>query len=257
MRAIQHASLVALLIGSSLAQAPDPAVEVASVKRHVEQSGRARFTVSGNRVTISALDLYDLILEAYNLKDYQLDGGAGWMGGGKGLSDIVANEQGADFYDISIKAEGDAAITRDQARVLLQYVLADRFQLNVHRESKNIPAYALMVGKHGPKLKESSDDAKFSAGVEMRPSGRMTNKKTTMIQFAGFLSVYADRPVIDRSGLEGYYDFTLEWNLNDDPQSAAPSLFTAVQDQLGLKLEPAAAPVEVWVIDHANRPTVN
>ena len=246
-----------LLTGVVLAQSASPSLEVASVKKHVEQSGRARFSVSGSRVTVVALDLYDLILEAYNLKDYQLYGAAGWMGGGANLSDIVTNEKGADFYDISAKAEGDTPLTRDQARLILQTVLADRFHLKIHRETKDLPAYALTVGKNGPKMKESAADAKFSAGQELGPLARMTDRKTTMTQFAGFLSVYADRPIVDKTGLTGFYDFTLEWSLNDAQDSAAPSIFTAVQEQLGLKLESSRAPVEVLVIDHADRPSEN
>src|ERR1019366_5742295 len=113
--------------------------------------GRSRFSVSGSRVTVVYLDLYDLILEAYNLKDYQLYGAAGWMGGGAHLSDIVANEKGADFYDISAKAEGDTPLTRDQGRLILQTVLADRFHLKIQHETKELPVYALTAGKNGPK----------------------------------------------------------------------------------------------------------
>jgi hypothetical protein len=127
IRAILNVIVAAVLasVGVS-AQSTGPALEVASVRKHVgQQGGVARFTVSGSRVTIVALDMYDLILEAYSLKDYQLYGAEGWMGGGKNLSDIVNRERGADFYDISAKAEGDAALTRDQARVIVQSVLAE------------------------------------------------------------------------------------------------------------------------------------
>lgn len=252
-------------LAQSQAVAPNPALEVASVRKHTwQEGGHPRFTVSGSRVTIVTLDAYDLILEAWSLKDYQLYGAPDWMGGGSNLSDIVAREKGIDFYDITAKAEGDSALTRDQARLILQAVLADRFQLKVHRETKDLPVYALIIGKNGPKLKESPPDARFAAGVELLPFARMTDRKTTMTQFAGFLSVYAGRPVVNRTGLTGSYDFTLEWNLDELPQSepvgadtTRPSVFTAVQDQLGLKLEPSKAPVEVLVIDHAEKPLEN
>lgn len=262
----------ALAIAEGLAQsqatAPTRSLEVASVRKHAwQEGGHPRFTVSGSRVTVVTLDAYDLVLEAYSLKDYQLYGAASWMGGGSNLSDIVARERAADFYDISAKAEGDAALTRDQARLILQGVLADRFQLRVHREMKDLPVYTLAVGKNGPKMKESAPDAKFAAGFEMRPFARMTNRKMTMTQFAGFLSVHAGRPVVDRTNLPGSWDFTLEWNLDEIQQSepggpveanpARPSIFTAVQEQLGLKLEPSKAPVEVLVIDHAEKPSEN
>jgi uncharacterized protein (TIGR03435 family) len=258
MLPVRHAlALCGLWTGVALAQSVSTSLEVASVKKHVEQSGRARFSVSGSRVTVVALDLYDLILEAYNLRDYQLSGAAGWMGGGSNLSDIVANEKSADFYDISAKAEGDTPLTRDQARSILQTVLADRFHLMIHRETKDLPVYTLTVGKNGPKIKESAADTQFSAGQEIGPLAKMTDRKTTMTQFAGFLSVYADRPIVDKTGLTGFYDFTLEWSVNDAQDSAAPSIFTAVQEQLGLKLEPSRAPLEVLVIDHAAQPSEN
>jgi uncharacterized protein (TIGR03435 family) len=271
IRAVLNAGVAALLAGCAFAQSTAPALEVASVRKHTgQQAGVARFTVSGNNVTIIALDMYDLILEAYALKDYQLYGSEGWMGGGKSLSDVVARERGADFYDIAAKAEGDASLTRDQARLILQVVLADRFGLKVHRDTRDLPVYALMVGKNGPKLKESAPDAKFAAGFEIAPSARMTNKKTPMTRLAEFLSIQADRPVVDRTGLTGFYDFTLEWSFDDsqrsalataavprDADSVGPSLFTAVQEQLGLKLETSKAPIDVLVIDHAERPSVN
>jgi bla regulator protein blaR1 len=266
-------SLVALLMGAALltrvaAQPAAPALEVASVKKHKgQQDGMARFTVSGSNVTVVALQMHDLILEAFNLKPYQVSGEQDWMGGGSSLADMVTRSRGADSYDISAKAEGDGALTRDQGRVILQAVLADRFHLKVHRETRDLPVYALVVGKNGPKLKESAPDTKFAAGLEMRPSARMTNTKTPMARLAEFLSIQADRPVVDRTGLTGVYDFTLEWNLTDGQQSAVgapkdadssgPSLFTAVQEQLGLKLETAKAPIEILVIDHAQKPTGN
>jgi uncharacterized protein (TIGR03435 family) len=274
-RAWQIIALAVVLLGGefwvteALAQSqaaePSPSLEVASVRKHTwQEGGHPRFTVSGSRVTVVTLDAYDLILEAWSLKDYQLYGAPDWMGGGSNLSDIVAREKGIDFYDISAKAEGDAALTRDQARLILQAVLADRFQLKVHREMKDLPVYALNIGKNGPKMKESPPDAKFAAGFELRPFARMTDRKTTMTQFAGFLSVYAGRPVVNRTGLTGSYDFTLEWNLDEiregEPGGAdttRPSIFTAVQNQLGLKLEPSRAPVEVLVIDHAEKPLEN
>jgi uncharacterized protein (TIGR03435 family) len=268
IRAVLRWSLAALLTGVAFAQPAAPALEVASVKKHTgQQGGAARFTVSGSNVTVVALQMHDLIVEAFNLKPYQLSGEQDWMGGGSSLADMVSRSRGADSYDISAKAEGDAALTRDQGRVILQAVLAERFRLRVHRETKELPVYALVVGKNGPKLKESAPDAKFTAGFEMRPSARMTNTKTPMARLAEFLSIQADRPVVDRTGLAGAYDFTLEWNLTDGQQSAVgtpkdadssgPSLFTAVQEQLGLKLETAKAPIEILVIDHADKPSEN
>jgi uncharacterized protein (TIGR03435 family) len=257
-----------MLAGPVFAQSHPPSLEVASVRKHTgEPFGATPFVVSGNRVTAEDHQLHDLILEAYDLKAYQVSGEPEWMGGGSNIAEMLARS-GADSYDISAKAEGDAELTRDQGRLILQAVLANRFQLKVHHETKEMPVYALVVGKNGPKLKESAPDATFGSNFEIGPLARMTNKKTPMSRLAEFLSTQADRPVVDETGLTGFYDFTLEWNFTDDqraagvgvrgdPDSAGPSVFTAVQEQLGLRLEKTKAPIDVMVIDHAEKPSEN
>jgi uncharacterized protein (TIGR03435 family) len=260
--------LAVVLTGSVFAQPERPALEVASVRKHAgERLGAAPFVVSGSRVTAKDFQMHDLILEAYNLKAYQVSGEPEWMGGGSTIAEMIARS-GADSYDISARAEGDAELTRDQGRLILQAVLADRFQLKVHHETKETAVYALVVGKNGPKLKESAADAKFQAGLEMGPVARVTNKKTPMSRLVEFLSTQADRPVVDQTGLTGFYDFSLKWNFTDDQRAAgvgvrgdsdssSPSQFTAVQEQLGLRLEKTKAPIDVLVIDHAAIPSEN
>jgi len=189
------------------------------------------------------------------------------MGGGNTLSTVAARAKDAATFDISVKAEGDAALTRDQARAILQAVLAERFKLRVHRETRDLSVYALVVGKSGPKLKEGARDEPSKASFDMGASARMVNRKAQISRLADFLSLQADRPVLDRTGLAGFYDFTLEWRFNpgqqsalglpEDPDPAAPSLLTAVQEQLGLRLEAANAPVQVLVIDHVEPPSEN
>jgi uncharacterized protein (TIGR03435 family) len=265
---MRYVGLGVALAGTILAQSERPSLEVASVRKHTDQAGGvARFTVSGSRVTVVALQVRDRILEAYNLKPYQVSGDPEWMGGGSTIADMVARRS-ADSYDISAKAEGDVELTRDQGRLILQAVLADRFQLKVHHETKETAVYALVVGKNGPKLKESASETKFQASLEMGPTGRMVDRRTPMSRLAEFLSTQADRPVVDQTGLTGFYDFTLEWNFTDDQRAAgvgvrgdsdssSPALFTAVQEQLGLRLEKAKAPIDVLVIDHAAIPSEN
>jgi uncharacterized protein (TIGR03435 family) len=142
---------------------------------------------------------------------------------------------------------------------LLQSLLADRFHLQIHRDMKEMPVYALVPGKNGPKLKPSLPDAKASASARSGPVNAIMFSKASMAQFASTLSGFADRPVLDKTGLTGAYDLKLQWS--DDSQAAqdsgAPSLFTAVQEQLGLKLEAQRSPVEVLIIDQAERPTEN
>ncbi|HEY3840173.1 MAG TPA: TIGR03435 family protein [Bryobacteraceae bacterium] len=252
MKASTSAIVVALLVGVELfAQAP-PAFEVASIRVHSFASAdRVGPPIAGNRFT-SGGNLKQLIIYAWDLKVYQLFGGPAW----------VANPStDTDYYDIKAKAEGDEPLTESRARQLMQTLLADRFQLRLHRESKEMPVYALVVGKAGPKFKDSAPDSTTG----MRASVSVTTvtstfKKSQMSSLVRVLSGAADRPVLDQTGLTGFYDYKIEFA--GDPaaaaaESSAASLFTAVQEQLGLKLEPRKAPIEILVIDHAERPSEN
>jgi uncharacterized protein (TIGR03435 family) len=154
----------------------------------------------------------------------------------------------------------------DQFRLMLQALLAERFQLKLHHVQKNLPIYNLEVSKNGPKLKQSAPGTKFSAkGSSLGSTG--VRWEMTAVTIPGFLEnqlgVYARRPVFDKTGLSGKYDITFEFVLDNlDPGATAtdpggPSLFTALQEQLGLKLESATAPFDTIVIDHAEKPSQN
>ncbi|MGA1983077.1 MAG: TIGR03435 family protein [Acidobacteriaceae bacterium] len=155
-----------------------------------------------------------------------------------------------------------------QFQQMVQQLLADRFKLAVHTETRELPIYALTIAKNGPRLQPAKDPdggTSFSSGR----AGQLTAKGTTADQLAQKLtrSVSGElgRIVIDKTGLTGRYDLTLKWTpdlgapptLNGEPDTSAPSIFTAIQEQLGLKLEPAKGPVHVLVIDHAEMPTGN
>ena len=140
---------------------------------------------------------------------------------------------------------------------MLQTMLADRFQLKIHRESKELAVYALIVGKSGPKLKEST--AAGPAGYRGTP-GQFTFSNGSITSLVSFLTNRVDRHVLDRTGLTGSYDFKLEWTPEAStpaPDSNGPSIFTAIQEQLGLKLEATKSAVEIIVIDHAEKPSAN
>jgi len=151
---------------------------------------------------------------------------------------------------------------------MVQQLLADRFKLAVHTETRELPVYALTIGKNGPKLQPAKDpDAgtSFSSGKR----GQLTAKGTSAEQLAQKLSRSVSdelgRIVIDNTGLNGRYDLTLKWTpdlgtaptINGEPDTSAPSIFTAIQEQVGLKLEPTKGPVHVLVIDHAEMPSEN
>jgi uncharacterized protein (TIGR03435 family) len=245
-------SVVALLLLASCAWGQS--FEVVSIRRHVTQIESVGVVVSGQRFTAEAISLDNLITYAYDMKKYQVVGLPSWGD---------SNNSNCDRYDVAAKAEGDGTLSRDQARMMLQTMLADRFNLRFHREIKEAPIYALVAAKDGPKLKENSSDAESLLRVSFGSKGvELTSTKSSIAQLVAQLtnSNGVDRPVIDRTELNGNYDYKLTWTPgfggagND---SEAVSVFTALQEQLGLRLDPQKGPVEVVIIDHAEKPSEN
>jgi uncharacterized protein (TIGR03435 family) len=169
----------------------------------------------------------------------------------------------SEAYDIAAKAE--RPVTRDEMLAMLRRLLADRFRLTVRRETREVPIYAVTVAKGGPKLKPGSAP-EMDGGTPLVPAhaggieaetGHLIFKNESMSEFAWALSRTAatgDRVVIDQTGLKGVYDFELKWVREG---AEGPSIFEALQEQLGLKLEPKKAPVELVVIEHVETPTEN
>jgi uncharacterized protein (TIGR03435 family) len=230
--------------------------EVASIRLHTGPLIVSGLDISGSRVTISASTVSDLITSAYSLKTYQLEGTSDWMQ--------------TDRYDITARAPGDRAPTVEEEKRMLQALLAERFQLKLHSETREKSVYALTVGKNGSKLKENpagSGVTKFNRkgrDVEMVFTG--TPIDSLIGQFPRMPGI--DRPVLDETGLSGKYDFQftltdvqlgMRVEQNGIPEADADSatVFTALQDQLGLKLEPRKAPIQVFVIDRVERPSEN
>jgi uncharacterized protein (TIGR03435 family) len=142
---------------------------------------------------------------------------------------------------------------------MLQALLADRFKLAAHAEKREMPMFALVIAKGGPRLITTNAIGALSGG---RGRISITGGDDALAVLAFELSWRLGRPVIDRTGLNGRYELTLNWTEDDVPSpaantSGAPSLFTAIQEQLGLKLEATRGPVQVLVIDHAERPSEN
>jgi uncharacterized protein (TIGR03435 family) len=228
--------------------APQASFEVASIKAH---PGPITFSkgplVNGASLTGTAITLLNLIADAYGLRYDQISGGPNWLG--------------SDHFDIVAKSAAEGPLARNQAMQMLQGLLADRFQLKVHRETKETPVYALAVGKNGAKLKESAPDE--TGGTSVRGNGiemHMEASKGTMDKLAYQLSLTAGRPVLDRTGLSGHYTYTLDWlpaNGTAPPDSDIPSIFAAVQEQLGLRLEATKAPIEMLIVDRAAKPSEN
>jgi len=223
--------------------------EVASVKPH-DSTGERRSMESidstpGN-LMIRNTSLQACIKWAYDVKDYQISGPS-WLT--------------YDRYDISAKASGPARLP--ELRQMLETLLAYRFQLQIHRETKELPVYFLSVTKGGPKLHNSAPESHTGMHGE---NGSFVFSGTSMPQFAENLSTLTqvDRPVLDRTGIDGRFDFTLMFGDGPTDMKRAliagdgPSIFTLIQEQLGLRLESGKAPVSVLVIEHAEKtPSAN
>ena len=227
-----------------------PAFEVASIREnpgpwHVLLG----YSASGPRLTLEAYDPGGLIMEAYGLKRYQISYAAS-----------VRRPDQPEYYDIAAKAEGSDTPTRAEFRQMLQALLTDRFKLAVHREVRETPVYALVVGKNGPKFRESKPESvlKRTHGVNGRTQ-YMDYVQATMEMVADGIDV--DRPVIDKTGLTGNYDIRLEatpeFRIHNNPQPDDLSIFDAIQQQLGLRLEAQKAGIEVLVVDHIEKPSAN
>jgi uncharacterized protein (TIGR03435 family) len=230
-----------------------PAFEVASVKPHPDPPHSMGISTSGGRLTVEASYVSAVIMYAYNLKNYQID-----------IPKSLASANDA-MYDIVAKAQGDGVPTTDELKQMLQSLLADRFKLRVHREMRQMPVYALVIGKNGLKLKASAPDA-GNLG-RMTISGRnyvVTRPKATVDDVVSAISnAFLERPVLDKTGLTGAYDLKLTYtpnirsNREGDPDLNDISIFTAVEEQLGLKLEPQKAEIEILVVDHLEKPSEN
>jgi bla regulator protein BlaR1 len=220
--------------------------EVASVKPHKPEAGplRVSSSVENGRLNYINVTLKNCIRQAYGLRPYQISGGPGW------LTD--------DRYDVIAKAAGPAS--KAQIMLMLQTLLADRFKLTYHFETREMPVYTLAIAKSGLKIKEAKDDGN---GMEIGgdPQHPFSARNVSMALFAGTLSRLQelDRPVVDGTGLKGIFNFTLDYAPDEAPSSdnAGPSIFTALTEQLGLRLDSSKGPVEILVIDHVERPTGN
>ena len=235
--------VTSFLLAAGMMAAP-PAFEVASVKPNPTRDGHSSTNISMDKdaakLTLEHSSLFRCIQAAYGVKEYQIEG-----------PDWLKSEE----YDIV--GTVSSRIPREEIWPMLQTLLAERFKLTLHRETRMLPVYDLVVGKSGAKIQPV--DPEGSSGT-WQGADTLTAKKEPMDHFAGVLSRIVDRPVLDKTGLAGAYDFTLQYS-RDDVQSTyhsdhavdAPSIFTALQEKLGLKLEGRKGPVEILVIDHVEK----
>jgi uncharacterized protein (TIGR03435 family) len=247
--------------------------DVVSVK--LNKSGPGNINIysptGGDGMNLTNVALPDIVAYAYGIQSFDLL---------SGLPDWAESDR----YDIQAKvADSDVAKFRSlneaQRKLMIQALMTDRFKLKTHREPKSVEVYALIVAKNGPKMTEVKpgdphpNGLKEPDGTPIRgPSlngtgpGEETAQEVSMEFFAGSLSGIAGRQVIDKTGLKGAYDFKLKFSRDQhsaqtdsdaEATTSGPSIFTALQEQLGLKLEPQKLSIPVLVIDHVERPLDN
>jgi uncharacterized protein (TIGR03435 family) len=195
-------------------------------------------STNGGTLIMHNATLKFCIIAAYGVQESLIEGGPAWIN--------------SERFEILAKA-GDSA-QNAQLLPMLQSLVEDRFKLKVHREARQRPVYALTVAKNGPKLHPSESVEGF---LGRRGRGPITGRKASMAGLAATLSTLMGRKVLDRTGLGGVYDFTLEFAPFDVVDSPLPALATALQEQLGLRLEAATGTVEILVVDHAEKPTMD
>jgi bla regulator protein BlaR1 len=252
-----------------------PAFAVASIKPSKSADRRPMFNFQeGGGLVADNFTVKKLIEVAYGIKHFQISGGPSWMS--------------SELYSITAKPE--SATEYSQALLMLQSLLAERFQLVIRRESKEMPIYGLVAAKSGPKFKEVSESDPDMVEVAKRPDvmaggrrpriniirrGRLTIQGADMTMLAADLSNFLGRMVLDKTGLSGMYDLRLEWTPDEDqvgmfqamgvpegfgappPDWHGPTLFSALEEQLGLRLDSQKGPVEMLVVERVERPSVN
>jgi uncharacterized protein (TIGR03435 family) len=237
----------------------DPSFEVATIKPSNSSDAGKGFALSGRNFSTRNTSLDDLIEYAYDVHLKQIVGGPEWMD--------------KDKFDVGAVPDREGSPSHEQLMIMMQKLLADRFQLKFHHDERELSVYVLSVAEGGPRnlTRSNRADDQFFIPIGPTPGGLMMRVVNGNMQdFSGFglQGTVLDRPVLDRTGLKGRYDFVLTWLPNgtefggrfppsppsDNPP---PNLFTAIQEQLGMKLAAVKAPADVMVIDKAEKPSAN
>jgi uncharacterized protein (TIGR03435 family) len=284
--AITRRSAWVLAASLCVAQSSTPSFEVASVKAAPpgETGGRIQF-LPGGRLVVANVALRYIIQSVYEIRDFQIVGDPRWMA-------LIADGNSARYY---IDAKGDESASEARVREMAKTLLAERFQLKAHKETRDLSVYALIPAKGGIKLTRTADNGKRApgrGGITALTKGWIQGTNVAMALLVQVLSQeMKDRPVVDETNFTEPFDFRLTWAADSAAPDAAsdsgcpasfaalqerlpaqlkqkrehpaigemscPSIFTAVQEQLGLKLEPRKEAVEVLVIDYVERPSAN
>jgi uncharacterized protein (TIGR03435 family) len=266
-----HIAQISLLAQAKDASADIPKFDVASIKPNKTGDGRVMLMFKPDGISMVGSPVQMMLRAAFGVEDDRIVGAPGWVK--------------TDRFDIEAKVSPEDApkldkLKRDQRFLMLQPLLVDRFGLKFHHETRELPLYALVIAKGGPRLKESNDSA--ADGQPARHStmihgrGNIEGQGSSTENLIHVLSAQVGRTILDKTGLTGSYDYALNWTPDDatpsmpggangppgsdgapPPDAGGPSLFTALQEQLGLKLEPQKGPVDVIIIDHIDLPSAN
>jgi uncharacterized protein (TIGR03435 family) len=237
-----------------------PAFDVVTIKPQDPDHPKGKsFLVRNGTITLTGVSLHDLLTFGYGIHPRQVSGGPAWLD--------------TDKFEIVGKPDTEGQPNTKQLGIMLQKLLATRFELKIHHEKKELTVFAVTVGKNGPKLTPAANTGNSLPALGLRGFGRAAIRNATMEDFTGFMqSIVLDRPVVDQTKLDARYDFTLDWTPDETqfpdrtgpapPPPAAdaetfPDLFTAMQQQLGLKMESTKAAVDVIVIDKVEKPSDN
>lgn len=282
----QRLSLLAAVAALGQAQSPNVRAqfEVASIKPHPGIGNLVHIQpYPGGRLVVENFTLRLLMQNAYGVQPFQILGGPGWIN--------------SERYDVEAKADGSPS-GKQMTGPMLQTLLEDRFKLRLHRETKLLPVFGLMIAKGGAKLQRSKEGGCIPFSMDSLPLPPMRVPGVPRTVFCGFLGFGMEGPdrklemagvsmaelatslsrgelrrtVIDKTGLVGTFDVNLHWSIDvvqadpgapGDPAKpptanpTGPSIFTAIQEQLGLKLESTKGPIEVLVVDHVEKPSAN
>jgi len=232
-----------------MAQDADPGWEAVTVKPSDPNDVISHINISGRHVMIENQSLESMLRFAYGVQHSQVVSAREWMK--------------SERWDVTGVPDAPGKPNLPQFQSMMRKLLAERFGLTLHREQRAMSVFALTLAKGGPKLANSTGDPNAgpgSGGSALNGIELHHYTNTSMSALALMLMIYTDRPIVDQTGLHGRYDFQLQWTRDEaaaTAPNAPPGLFTAMQEQLGLKLEAAKAPADVLVIDKVERPGAN